>query len=100
MFDQDIRDISPIHRRLTFDEAHIVFMNIFQEGEPVPVPLSEFQSRLDNLLRHTPDSCLSGSICSLQEKVRHLSLAEYDQLCQDCISDKIRATENYALPSL
>lgn len=100
MIDRTVRASSRIHPRLTFDEVNIVLMNIRPERNSNSISLPEFLYRLENLLRHTPDSCLSNSIRSLQEKIRHLSQAEFTQLCKDSASGKIMSPENYPLPSL
>lgn len=88
-----------IHARLTFDEANIVLMNIRPEHNANSISFPEFQYRLENLLRHTPDSCLAGSIRSLQEKIRFMSNREFEQLYRDSMTGKIMSPENYQLPS-
>lgn len=89
-----------IHARLTADEANIVLMNIRPAESSGAIEKSEFQMRLENLMRHTPDSCLCGSIRSLQEKIRFLSAAEFHQLFLDSMSGEILNADNYQLPSL
>ena len=95
-----LNHIDRIHPHLTFDEANIVQMNIIPERGANTISLAVFQYRLENLLRHTPDSCLAGSIRTLQKKVRYLSQAEFEQLCRDSAAGKVISTENYQLPSM
>ncbi len=89
-----------VHPRLSFDEVNIVLMNIRGTATVPNVTLADFLYRLDNLLRHTPDSCLSGSIRSLREKINELTQAEFEQLCQDSANGTIMFPENYPLPAM
>jgi len=89
-----------IKPQLTVDEANIILMNIRTSNPSGTISIREFQFRLENLLRHTPDSCLCGSIRSLHKKITQMSQQEFDQLCRDTNAGKIMFPPNYTLPSI
>ena len=90
-----------IHPRLTFDEVNIVYVIIKTAIDNAkPITKTDFHQELDKVKRHTTDSCILGSIESLDQKIRNLSYQEFEQLCQDVATGKILFPENYHLPSL
>lgn len=89
------------HTCLTFDEANIVYM-VIKGANPQTCSIAKlkFHDLLDKARRHTTDSCLRCSIDSLEQKIRYLSQAEFEQLCRDVATQKVLFPENYQLPSL
>lgn len=89
-----------MHSILTFDECNIAHLNIRPERGKSFITLSEFQYRLENLLRHTSDPCLVESIKSLQTKTKDLSNQEFQQFCKDAAEGKLLNGEEYWVPTI